>query len=192
MKPHFKGLDVPMFYKYLDKSTYYFEFGSGGSTYQAATRNNIKTIYTVESDAEWHNKLKAQLKKYNHIKYLFRDLETPGNNWGYPGKNCSNLKKIAYSHRIYQLTPEEKKKINLILIDGRFRVACALKSFNIMSDDCVLAFDDFMARSYYHIVLNYFDIVEKSSSNLMVMLKKKKNCKPIPPELIMKYELKPE
>ena len=191
MKPHFKGLDVPMFYKYLDKSTSYFEFGSGGSTYQAALRKNIKTIYSVESDAEWHNKLKAQLKKYNHIQYLFRDLETPGNKWGYPGKKCPNTKKKAYSHRIYQLTPEEKKKIDLILIDGRFRVACALKSFNVMSDNCVIAFDDFTVRPHYHIVLDYFDIVEKSPSNHMVMLKKKKNCKPVPPELIMKYELIP-
>lgn len=189
MKPHFKGDDVPMFYKYLDKSTCYFEFGSGGSTYQAAIRNNIKTIYSVESDAEWHDKLKAKLKNYNHIQYLYRDLETPGNKWGYPGKNCSNNKKKAYSHRIYQLDPEEKKNIDLILIDGRFRVACALKSFNIMSDDCVIAFDDFTVRPHYHIVLDYFDIIEKSPSNHMVMLKKKKNCKPVPPELIMKYEL---
>ena len=189
MKPFFRDKDVPMFYKYLDKSTSYFEFGSGGSTYQAALRKNIKTIYSVESDEKWHNKLKAELKKYKHIKYLYCDLETPGNNWGYPGKNCSDSKKKAYSHCIHQLTPEEKKKIDLILIDGRFRVACALKSFNVMSDNCVLAFDDFIERKYYHIILDYFTIIEKSSTNLMVMLKKKKNCKPVPPELIMKYEL---
>lgn len=189
MKPFFKPKDIHMFYKYLDKSTSYFEFGSGGSSYQAALRKNIKTIYSVESDNAWHNKLKSQLKKYNHIKYLYCDLETPGNEWGYPGKNCSNIKKKDYSNSIHQLTSEQKKKIDLILIDGRFRVACALKSFNIMSDNCVLAFDDFMTRPQYHVILDYFDIIEKSPSNLMVMLKKKKNCKPVPPELIMKYEL---
>lgn len=32
-----------MFYKYLDNI--YFEYGSGGSTYQASIRKNIKTIY---------------------------------------------------------------------------------------------------------------------------------------------------
>lgn len=189
MKPYFKSKDILMFYKYLDKTTSYFEFGSGGSTYQAAIRNNIKTIYSVESDAEWHNKLKDQLKKYKHIQYLFRNLETPGNNWGYPGKNCSDSKKKAYSNRILQLGEEKKKKIDLILIDGRFRVACALKSFNVMSDNCVIAFDDFTVRPHYHIVLDYFDIVEKSPSNHMVMLKKKKKCKPVPQELINKYEL---
>jgi len=41
-----------MFYKYLDKANIYFEFGSGGSTYQSAQRSNIKTIYSVESDLE--------------------------------------------------------------------------------------------------------------------------------------------
>ena len=58
-----------------------------------------------------------------------------------------------------------------------------------MSDNCLIAFDDFITRSQYHVVLDYFDIVEKSPSDLMVILKKKKNCKPVPQELIMKYEL---
>ena len=188
MKPHFKGHDIDMFYKYLDKANIYFEFGSGGSTYQAAQRSNIKTIYSVESDLEWHNKLKDNLKNCNIIKYLFSDLETPGNNWGYPGKNCSLNKKKNYSDSICKLTPEEQNNIDLILIDGRFRVACALKSFNVMSNNCVIAFDDFMGRKHYHVVLDYFDIIEKSKENLMVILKKKKNISNVPNKLIIEYE----
>ena len=37
-----------MFYKYLNNTSVYFEYGSGGSTYQASTRKNIKKIYSVE------------------------------------------------------------------------------------------------------------------------------------------------
>ena len=36
--------DKRIFYKYLDNANYYFEYGSGGSTYQASIRNNIKKI----------------------------------------------------------------------------------------------------------------------------------------------------
>jgi hypothetical protein len=44
--------DKEMFYKHLDNSKIYFEYGSGGSTYQASIRNNIIKIYSVESDKE--------------------------------------------------------------------------------------------------------------------------------------------
>lgn len=50
MDPSFSKNDLNMFYKYLDKATNYFEYGSGGSTYQASIRVNIKYIVSVESD----------------------------------------------------------------------------------------------------------------------------------------------
>ena len=87
-----------------------------------------------------------------------------------------------------RLSKKEKASIDLVLIDGRFRVACCLKCYNIISKNCVIAFDDFLNREHYHIVLDYFDIVEKTEDNRMVILKKKKN-KVIPEELIRKYEL---
>jgi len=43
-------------------------------------------------------------------------------------------------------------------------------------------------RPQYHIVLNYFDIVEQTTDNRMVILKKKPNMS-IPKELIEYYEL---
>ena len=43
-------------------------------------------------------------------------------------------------------------------------------------------------RPNYHIVLEYFDIIEKTDDNRMVILKKKKNVN-IPKKLIEEYEL---
>ena len=57
MEPHFLTNDKIMFYKYIDKSNVYFEYGSGGSTYQASIRSNISKIYSVESDKTWFNKV---------------------------------------------------------------------------------------------------------------------------------------
>tara|TARA_B100001121_G_scaffold191395_1_gene167185 strand:+ start:1055 stop:1195 length:141 start_codon:yes stop_codon:yes gene_type:complete len=42
MEPHMSENDTKIFYKYLNNANYYFEYGSGGSTYQASIRNNIK------------------------------------------------------------------------------------------------------------------------------------------------------
>jgi len=64
-----------------------------------------------------------------------------------------------------------------------------LKCYEIIKDDCLIAFDDFLYRPQYHIVLNYFDIIEKTKDTRMVILKKKKNIT-IPLEVIENYELK--
>ncbi len=79
----------------------------------------------------------------------------------------------------------------MILIDGRFRVACCLKCFDIIRSDCLIVFDDFLDRPQYHVVLDYYDVVEKTTDNRMVILRKKKHKNSVPNELISKYELIP-
>jgi len=263
MEPWFGKNDKKMFYKYLKNTNVYFEYGSGGSTYQASILNNIKKIYAVESDIQWQNKVKqsinppdptsdnyycvlgvwrdadeTQLKKayrklaikyhpdknlddkhtdehfkaisdaynclqdpkrratydtntkdkYSHINYIYGELDTQPNTWGNPGKNCTNIQKINYSNHIRNLSKEEQDSIDLVLIDGRFRCACCMKCYDIIKDNCLIAFDDFFTRPHYHIVLHFFDIVEKTKDNGMVILRKKKK-KNIPKKLIEKYEL---
>ena len=188
MIPEISIDDLKMFYKYLDQIKVYFEFGSGGSTYQASIRNNITKIYSVESDKEWHNKLKEKIKS-NNIIYLYNEMNTKPNTWGDPGVNSTDIQKINYSNQIKNINKEEQQEINLIFIDGRFRVACCLKCFEVINQDCLIAFDDFLDRKHYHIVLDYYNIVEKTTDNRMVILKKKKDVNFIPEKLIKKYEL---
>lgn len=190
MIPHLSKNDLKMFYKYLDNANFYFEYGSGGSTYQASIRNNIKYIYSVESDITWQRRLKNAIKKDN-IVYIFSYMNTKPNTWGNPGKNASYIQKKNYSDHIRTLNNEQQKNIDLVLIDGRFRVACCLKCFNAINDDCLIAFDDFLNRKNYHIVLNYFDIIDKTIDERMVILRKKKNVS-VPENIIKKYELIPE
>ena len=115
-------------------------------------------------------------------------MQTLPNNWGKPGKNASDIQKINYSNHIRNLNYNMQNNIDFILIDGRFRVACCLKCYDIINDDCLIAFDDFLNRDYYHIVLDYFEIVNKTEDNRMVILKKKKNVN-IPQNIIQIYEL---
>ncbi len=189
MKPHLAPNDTNMFYKYLDKASYYFEFGSGGSTYQASKRSNIKTIYSIESDKKWYNYLTKSIN-HNNFNYIFSDIDNaPPLNWGWPGPKATNEQKINYSNHIVNLNKDIANKIDFIFIDGRFRVACCLKCFDVISSECFIAFDDFLNRPYYHIVLQYFDIIDKTQDNRMVILKKKYNISAIPQDIIKKYEL---
>ena len=188
MEPSLAINDKKMFYKYLDNSKIYFEYGSGGSTYQASIRNNIIKIYSVESDKEWLNILQKKITS-NNVTYFYNEMNTKPSTWGYPGPNSTHIQHINYSNYIRNLTLEEQNSVDLILIDGRFRVACCLKCFDIINEDCFIIFDDFLNRPQYHVVLDYYDIIEKTDDNRMVILKKKKNIDAIPKEVISKYEL---
>jgi hypothetical protein len=191
MEPFIKQNDKLMFYKYLDKSNVYFEYGSGGSTYQASLRNNINKIFSVESDLVWHNKLKENIVNKSHINFIYNDMDTKPNTWGHPGVNSNESQWINYSDQIILLDKKTQNDIDLVMIDGRFRVACCLKCFNIINDNCLIAFDDFLNRPHYHIILSYFDIIDKTQDNMMVILKKKHSIEDIqiPNEIIKKYEL---
>jgi hypothetical protein len=118
-------------------------------------------------------------------------MDTIPDTLGYPGPNSTHIQHKNYSNYLLNLTKNEQKSINLILIDGRFRVACCLKCFNVINPKCLIAFDDFLNRPYYHVVLDYYDIVEKTIDKSMVILKKKNSIKTIPENLILEYELIP-
>ena len=186
LEPLFLKNDKDMFYKYLDKATNYFEYGSGGSTYQADIRNNITKIYSVESDLQWHDKLKKLIKR-DDIIFIYNEMDTQPNTYGHPGPKSTDAQNIHYSDHIKEITGI----VDFILIDGRFRVACCLKCFDRIKSDCLIAFDDFLNRDKYHIVLNYYTIIDKTANNRMVILKKKDGVQ-IPEEIIKKYELIPD
>jgi len=186
MQPWLKPNDKSLFYNLLDNCNYYLEYGSGGSTYQANLRKNIEKIYSIESDIQWQNNIKKKTAT-DKINYIYVDMKTLPNNWGHPGKDATNEEKINYSEQIRLLDKDIINKIDLILIDGRFRVACCLKCHEVINDNTLIALDDYIPRlNMYGEVLNYFDIINQTSDNNMVILKKKNI---VTKEIINKYEL---
>lgn len=191
MKPLMTDRDCEIFMHCIDNSTVYFEFGTGGSTYQAMLKPNVKHVYSVESDQFWMNKLKSMpfVKNNRHkLSFLFIDMKTSPNNLGYPGSKAKPIDKAKYSRSISSLDSKVISRIDTVLIDGRFRVACALHCFNVLEPDSLVLFDDFVKRKDYHIVLDYYTILEKGD-NLVIL--KKKNVDPPSRSLLSKYELIP-
>lgn len=174
------------FINQLQKSTNYLEFGSGGSTFEANKYVKNK-VYSVESDELWINKINSYLidNNNNKITFFHIDIETIPNNWGYPGQDCSDEKKQKYSNIMDCI--DDPYIIDTILIDGRFRVACALNILPYITKNTIVIFDDFLNRQHqYGIVLEYYDIVKKIDN--MVELSKKEDIT-CPDEIIKKYEL---
>ena len=88
MDPWMNELDIKLFYKYSDKCTNYFEFGSGGSTYQALIRDNIKSVYSIENHKPYFNELSKKLSEkslnLDKLNYILIDMKTKPNTTGHP------------------------------------------------------------------------------------------------------------
>ena len=168
LEPHLKPLDKKLFEKYVSNCKNYLEYGSGGSTYKASLNENIQRIVSVESDLNWLHKVRNTVQKAD-IKFI--DLKSKPNTWGYCGENVTDEVKKSYSNVIREI--ENPENLDLIMIDGRFRVASCLKCYELIDDNCCIIFDDFLNRPYYHIILSYFYVVDKTNDNHMVVLKKK-------------------
>jgi hypothetical protein len=181
MEPFFNEGDVAMFYRYLDKASSYVEFGAGGSTYQASIRPNIREMHVIESDPDWLRRTRALVS--GRATFHFCDVRTVPKTGGGPGPSSTAEECRAYSDEIYA-TPSG---VDFVLIDGRFRVACALKCFRHIGSDCVVAFDDYLTRPQYHVVGRFYATVDTCNKS-MVILKKRGDVAPPPADLIRHYE----
>ena len=167
--PRMSLVERSTFEKYLKKTKSYFEFGSGGST-KLAIRHGVE-VYGVESDKFWVETLRKEAGNLCKVDYV--DIG-PTKDWGYPIDETEKDKFPHYSEAILRF----ENGFDLILIDGRFRVACTLNAIkhtlkyqkNIRKTFILI--HDFWNRPSYHDVLRFLDVVERSESLGVFKLKK--------------------
>lgn len=157
--PIMSRIELIAFSFFMKRDNIYFEFGSGGST-NIASYYQLKT-YSVESDIKWHEKLK---KSGIIANYITINLNT--SSFGYPGNetNIKEWKKYIQSYK-------KEYNADIILIDGRFRVACALDIFTKIRNDTLVFIHDYEPRMEYHIIEKYY-IKIKSWNSLALFLKR--------------------
>ncbi|UEM40935.1 peptide-binding protein [Pectobacterium aquaticum] len=159
--PRMSEKETQLFEYYLKKATCYFEFGSGGST-KLAARNNVE-VFGVESDKTWVETLKKEVGPLCKVEYV--DIG-PTKAWGYPVDNTHRKKFPHYSEAILR----HERAFNLILVDGRFRVACALNTIKHVLEkkrdvaDTVIFIHDFWNRPDYHVVLEFLEKLNVAES----------------------------
>ena len=172
-KPIMTLNEMKAFCYFMKPENIYFEFGSGGST-NIASYYKIKT-FSVESDVRWHKKLKD---KYINATYITIDLKAQDS--GYPGNytTIEDWKKYIQAYK-------EEYNADIILIDGRFRVACGLDIFNKIRNDTIVLIHDYSFRKEYHILENYYLKLEVWDS--LVAFIKRKNISIIPPDIYNHY-----
>jgi hypothetical protein len=160
MRPHMKRQELKCFERYLSAASSYLEYGSGGSTVMAAEIPDLK-IQTIESDKVWLDELatKPAVKTaidQKRLSLVHVDIGPTGQ-WGRP---------IDESGRDrwpnYQTAPWRGDYCpDLILIDGRFRVACAIQTALRLKNDAHIIVHDYRSRNQYHEIERFFKLVEE-------------------------------
>ena len=167
-KPIMTDKERKLFIDTIVDSKYYLEFGAGGSTFLALKTTNAK-VFSVEADSNWINYMRKNYFIYEQ-ELLFRlvfyyiyigEIKSIS----YPVDDSKQNNYPNYSSQIFKYLGDDIiNKIDIVFIDGRFRVACALNSIINVNKNTKIIIHDFFDRDYYHILLNYLDIIEKSDS----------------------------
>lgn len=166
--------EIALFNKTVKSSKHYLEFGLGGSTIQALRKSKAQ-VYTMDSSADWIVRLREyryiRLMEKQRLKIYFIDIGEI-KKWGYPVDDTSKSKFPVYSS--YILNQVKDLDIDTVLIDGRFRVACAL--YTILTfyhhESIKLLIHDFWNRSKYHILLDYLEEQDRADRLGLFIIKK--------------------
>jgi len=149
----FDGDDY-LFKKYLSNCKIYFEYGVGQSTIWVL-ENTECIIISVDTDKNWINKV--SIPKYKkRIKINWINLGDLGN-WGRPKTYKYRNRFFDYIKNVWDFSI----KADVILIDGRFRVACFLFSLLNAKSSSLIIFDDYITRPQYHVVEEILKYDEK-------------------------------
>lgn len=124
----------------------YVEFGSGGSTVFAS--KHCASCISVENDRFYARAVASQLEE-GAVKQVIASLGF-SRQWGVP--LFPNARKAA----AYVAAPWGSEPFpDFILVDGRYRIACALEAARRAHEaraSAVLMFDDYGDRPHFHIV----------------------------------------
>lgn len=134
------------------KASNILEYGTGGSTVYAAQLTG-KTIVAVESDKRWLDGLLLKIASNLRSNVIPVHVDIgPTQAWGHPVNRNKAEFFPNYSIFPWRVAYEHQIVIDLVLIDGRFRVACFLASLAMTNDNCRIVFDDYLDRPSYHVV----------------------------------------
>jgi hypothetical protein len=150
---HFPSSERELFESLLPDARHYLEFGSGSSTLTALSAG-VPRITSIDSDGALLTALSALAPRYrakeDNIFVPIPLTATYTGRWGYPkGKNSVNF--VAQ----YRKTLRDAPFADLVLIDGRYRVAAFFEVLRNVTGPTTVLWDDYTHRQEYHIVEKY-------------------------------------
>jgi hypothetical protein len=152
------GLQV--FSECLSGIDVFLEYGCGASTIYAAN-HGVKTIISVDSAPQSVTAGQEEvtsLPSEVHITYCNVGKVKA---WGMPVDNSAIRAYHQYSVVPWKIAKEKNVTPELVLVDGRFRVACFLYSLISCEPGTKILFDDYFDRPYYDVVEKFCKLHER-------------------------------
>jgi hypothetical protein len=154
--PHLDEVAAHHFLSLITDCRFYLEYGSGGSTVVAAALN--KPFISIETDWLFLRALRRKIGALTGAQRLLHANIGPIGPWGipFPGGRPSSRRLAKW--KAYPKTPwsfiRQDNYPDLVLIDGRFRVATALTCCVLLRacSDVQILVDDFEDNPHYHII----------------------------------------
>ena len=171
-RPFMSDAETACFARWIPQGGKALEFGMGGST-RFFFEQGLWSLTSVESDPTWVLALRQDpflsffLQK-GRLNVNHADIG-PVRGLGAPLRTAPQEALLRYHQDIWcNIDPKE---LNFILIDGRFRVACTCQTLLRCKKDAVILFHDFWNRNFYHIILDFVDVLESSESTAVLRSK---------------------
>lgn len=186
LEPYLLPKEKRMFYKYLDSSSIYFEFGSGGFTHQAAKRG-LK-IFSVEISDSWHFLLKKEFEQIEikqksenkseyriDITYIVFDIQT--------NSKETNQRERQKFVKVYN---HSKYKADFIVINSLYPLSCLMNIYNEIDTKPFIFLHGVDKKRNCSFIEKYYEIVEKADKSFV--LRKKNQSTLLTKEYLQKVE----
>lgn len=138
----------------------YLEYGTGGTTL-LARRLGVESVVAVESDPSWAAAVASRLDKLGlrqGTEIVVPDIGPTGP-WGYPATDAGWRRYWRYPLEPWDRCQELGLLPDVVLVDGRFRVACMVATLMRAQPGTVILFDDYRERPDYHVVERFLEPV---------------------------------
>ncbi|WP_156429792.1 hypothetical protein [Burkholderia sp. FL-7-2-10-S1-D7] len=160
-RPHMEEQGVAHLELRMKGAEIFLEYGAGGSTILAASCG-IKEIYSVESDRAFLDAVAFRLSEVGGVTFVPHYVDIGRTKeWGQPVDDSNARKWPQYCSSVWEVLRSGSREPDLVLIDGRFRVACFLISILFSKIGTIILFDDYYDRPNYHVVEKYAKPIER-------------------------------
>lgn len=136
----------------------YLEYGTGGTTVVAA-RRGVPRMYCIESDPSWLAAVARKIEdapRRDHYALVHADIGVTGD-WGFPVGYQLGTHWSDYALAVWDRILADGSSPDLVLVDGRFRVACFAATVAHAAPGTRILFDDYGVRDYYHVAAEVLD-----------------------------------
>lgn len=163
-EPHFDEESTRYFRQELAKARNYLEYGSGGSTVLA--NQLVTNLVSVDSDANFLADVREKLSRSDRramAKLIHVNIGLTVD-WGMPVFTKPTRRRVRrweeYAKAPWRYFRTIGQQPDLVLVDGRFRVACVLESLLSLSplSDTKILLDDYVSRPHYAVVEQFADV----------------------------------